>query len=138
MVRDGGTVFPGVGTLVNVITVLVGTICSYPKLTPVPFREEHLWDGYPEETNAPYGVAKKAIFVMLDGYRREYGLRSAVVVPVNLYGPGDNFDLNSSHVLPALLRWMLPIDGILAVRSRQPMTGPMALETLQVRPPTAL
>jgi GDP-L-fucose synthase len=70
----------------------------------VPFREEDLWNGYPEETNAPYGVAKKAIFVMLDGYRREYGLKSAVVVPVNLYGPGDNFDPRSSHVIPALIR----------------------------------
>ena len=85
-------------------TVLLGTVCSYPKFTPVPFREESLWDGYPEETNAPYGVAKKAIFVMLDGYRREYGLHSAVAVPVNLYGPGDNFDPASSHVIPALIR----------------------------------
>jgi GDP-L-fucose synthase len=70
----------------------------------VPFREDDIWNGYPEETNAPYGVAKKAIFVMLDGYRREYGLKSAVVVPVNLYGPGDNFDPATSHVIPALIR----------------------------------
>jgi GDP-L-fucose synthase len=84
--------------------VHTGTVCAYPKHCPVPFREEDLWNGYPEETNAPYGVAKKAIFVMLDGYRREYGLRSAVVVPVNLYGPGDNFDPRSSHVIPALVR----------------------------------
>jgi len=84
--------------------VHTGTVCAYPKHCPVPFREETIWDGYPEETNAPYGVAKKAIFVMLDGYRREYGLKSSVVVPVNLYGPGDNFDPRSSHVIPALIR----------------------------------
>ncbi len=84
--------------------VQTGTVCAYPKHTPVPFREHDLWNGYPEETNAPYGVAKKALFVMLDGYRREYGLQSAVVVPVNLYGPGDNFDLHTSHVIPALIR----------------------------------
>lgn len=84
--------------------VHTGTVCAYPKHCPVPFREEDIWNGYPEETNAPYGVAKKAIFVMLDGYRREYGLASAVVVPVNLYGPGDNFNPASSHVIPALIR----------------------------------
>ena len=84
--------------------VQVGTICSYPKFAPVPFREESLWDGYPEETNAPYGVAKKAALVMLDGYRRQYGLASACVLPANLYGPGDNFDPTTSHVVPALIR----------------------------------
>ena len=84
--------------------VHTGTVCAYPKHCPIPFREDDLWNGYPEETNAPYGVAKKAVFVMLDGYRREYGLRSAVAVPVNLYGPGDNFDPASSHVIPALIR----------------------------------
>ena len=84
--------------------VHTGTVCAYPKYCPIPFREDDLWNGYPEETNAPYGVAKKALFVMLDGYRREYGLRSAVAVPVNLYGPGDNFDPASSHVIPALIR----------------------------------
>lgn len=84
--------------------VQVGTICAYPKFTPVPFKEEDLWNGYPEETNAPYGVAKKAAMVMLDGYRRQYGLRSAYLLPVNLYGPHDNFDLESSHVIPALIR----------------------------------
>jgi len=84
--------------------VHTGTVCAYPKHAPIPFREEDIWNGYPEETNAPYGVAKKSVFVMLDGYRREYGLRSAVVVPVNLYGPGDNFDPASSHVIPALIR----------------------------------
>jgi GDP-L-fucose synthase len=84
--------------------VHTGTVCAYPKHCPIPFREDDLWNGYPEETNAPYGVAKKALFVMLDGYRREYGLKSAVAVPVNLYGPGDNFDPASSHVIPALIR----------------------------------
>ena len=84
--------------------VHTGTVCAYPKHCPVPFREDDLWNGYPEETNAPYGVAKKAIFVMLDGYRREYGIASAVALPVNLYGPGDNFDPASSHVIPALIR----------------------------------
>lgn len=84
--------------------VQAGTVCAYPKHAPVPFSEDDLWNGYPEQTNAPYGVAKKATLVMLDGYRREYGLRSAVVLPVNLYGPGDNFDLHTSHVIPALIR----------------------------------
>ncbi len=84
--------------------VQVGTICAYPKFTPVPFKEEDLWSGYPEETNAPYGVAKKAAMVMLDGYNRQYGLKSAYVLPVNLYGPHDNFDLHTSHVIPALIR----------------------------------
>ena len=84
--------------------VHTGTVCAYPKHAPVPFREADLWNGYPEETNAPYGVAKKAVFVMLDGYHREFGLASAVVVPVNLFGPGDNFDPASSHVIPALIR----------------------------------
>jgi len=84
--------------------VQVGTVCAYPKYTPVPFKEEDIWNGYPEETNAPYGVAKKSLFVMLDAYQRQYGLQSAVVVPVNLYGPGDNFDLSSSHVIAAMIR----------------------------------
>ncbi|HMD52956.1 MAG TPA: GDP-L-fucose synthase [Phycisphaerae bacterium] len=84
--------------------VQVGTICAYPKFTPVPFHEENLWDGYPEETNAPYGVAKKALLVMCQSYRQQYGLDAIYLLPVNLYGPGDNFDLNSSHVIPALIR----------------------------------
>ena len=84
--------------------VQVGTICAYPKFTPVPFREDDLWNGYPEETNAPYGIAKKAALVMLDGYRRQYGLASSYLLPVNLYGPRDNFDPESSHVIPALIR----------------------------------
>lgn len=84
--------------------VMVSTICAYPRNTPVPFREEALWDGYPEETNAPYGIAKKAALVMLDAYHRQYGLRSAYVLPVNLFGPKDNFDPETSHVIPALIR----------------------------------
>src|ERR1700730_5583602 len=85
-------------------TVVVGTICSYPKFTPVPFREEALWDGYPEETNAPYGLAKKVLLVQLQSYRKEYGTSGIYLLPVNLYGPRDNFDLDSSHVIPALIR----------------------------------
>jgi GDP-L-fucose synthase len=84
--------------------VQIGTICAYPKFTPVPFKEEDLWSGYPEETNAPYGIAKKALLVMLDAYRHQYGLNGIFLLPVNLYGPGDNFDLQTSHVIPALIR----------------------------------
>jgi len=84
--------------------VILGTICAYPKFTAVPFREEELWDGYPEETNAPYGIAKKALLVQCQAYREQYGLNSIFLLPVNLYGPRDNFDLNSSHVIPAIIR----------------------------------
>jgi len=84
--------------------VQVGTICAYPNLTPVPFVEDDLWNGYPEKTNAPYGVAKKAAWQMLDAYKLQYGLKSSYLLPVNLYGPFDNFDLESSHVIPALIR----------------------------------
>jgi len=84
--------------------VCVGTVCSYPKHTAVPFREAELWAGYPEETNAPYGVAKKALLVQLQAYRAQYGLRSAYLLPANLYGPGDHFDPQTSHVIPALVR----------------------------------
>lgn len=84
--------------------VQVGTICAYPKFTPVPFVEDDLWNGYPEETNAPYGVAKKAAWQMLDAYKLQYAMKSSYLLPVNLYGPHDNFDLNSSHVIPALIR----------------------------------
>jgi GDP-L-fucose synthase len=84
--------------------VMIGTICSYPKHTPVPFREEDLWNGYPEETNAPYGLAKKLLMVQLQAYQQEFGFQGANVLMVNLYGPGDNFDLESSHVIPALIR----------------------------------
>jgi GDP-L-fucose synthase len=86
--------------------VLVGTICAYPKFAPVPFREEDLWAGYPEETNAPYGVAKKALLVGAQAYREQYGLNAIYLLPVNLYGPGDSIDLESSHVIPALIRKM--------------------------------
>jgi GDP-L-fucose synthase len=84
--------------------VQVGTICSYPKHTPIPFKEEDLWNGYPEETNAPYGIAKKALLVQAQAYREQYGLNSIHLLLVNLYGPGGNFDLRSSHVIPALVR----------------------------------
>jgi GDP-L-fucose synthase len=84
--------------------VQVGTVCSYPKFTPVPFSEASLWDGYPEETNAPYGIAKKALLVMLAAYREQYGLSGIFLMPTNLYGPRDNFDPRSSHVIPALVR----------------------------------
>ncbi len=92
----------GVGEL-----VLVGTICAYPKLAPVPFREDDLWEGYPEETNAPYGVAKKTLLVGAQAYREQYGLNAIYLLPVNLYGPADNFDLETSHVIPALIRKMV-------------------------------
>ena len=84
--------------------VCAGTICSYPKFTPVPFREEDFWDGYPEETNAPYGLAKKMLLVQLQAYRQQYEFNGIYLTPVNLYGPRDNFDLESSHVIPALIR----------------------------------
>ena len=88
-------------------TVLLGTICAYPKHAPVPFREDDLWSGYPEETNAPYGIAKKSILVGAQTYREQYGLDAIHLLPVNLYGPGDNFDLETSHVIPALIRKMV-------------------------------
>jgi len=86
---------------------IVGTVCAYPKLTPVPFREDELWNGYPEETNAPYGVAKKTILVGAQAYREQYGTNAIFLLPTNLYGPGDNFDLATSHVIPALVRKMI-------------------------------
>ena len=84
--------------------VALGTICAYPKFTPVPFKEDDLWNGYPEETNAPYGLAKKMMLVQSQAYRQQYGFNSIFLLPVNLYGPGDNFDPNSSHVIPALIK----------------------------------
>ena len=84
--------------------VAIGTICSYPKFAPVPFREDDLWNGYPEETNAPYGLAKKMMLVQSQAYRRQYGFNSIFLLPVNLYGPGDNFNPRSSHVIPALIK----------------------------------
>ncbi len=82
----------------------IGTVCAYPKFTPVPFKEDNLWDGYPEETNAPYGLAKKMLLVQSQAYRQEYGFNSIFLLPVNLYGPGDNFDPSTSHVIPALIK----------------------------------
>jgi GDP-L-fucose synthase len=84
--------------------VAIGTICAYPKFTPVPFKEDNLWNGYPEETNAPYGLAKKMLLVQSQAYRHQYGFNSIYLLPVNLYGPGDNFDPDSSHVIPALIK----------------------------------
>jgi len=84
--------------------VAIGTVCAYPKYTPVPFREDDLWDGYPEETNAPYGLAKKMLLVQSQAYRQQYGFNAIFLLPVNLYGPRDNFDPESSHVIPALIR----------------------------------
>jgi len=84
--------------------VAIGTVCAYPKFTPVPFKEEDLWNGYPEETNAPYGLAKKTSLVQSQAYRQQYGFNSIYLIPVNLYGPRDNFDLKTSHVIPALIR----------------------------------
>src|SRR6185295_18539883 len=86
--------------------VAVGTVCAYPKFAPVPFKEDDLWDGYPEETNAPYGLAKKMMLVQAQSYREQYGFNAIFLLPVNLYGPRDNFDLETSHVIPALIRKM--------------------------------
>ena len=101
--------------------VLAGTICSYPADTPVPFREESLWNGYPEETNAPYGIAKKALIVMAQAYRQEYGTSAIALMPVNLYGPRDNFDLETSHVIPAMIRKC--IDAVEAGREQVVLWG---------------
>ena len=101
--NDWGTTFPGARFGVRKF-VATATICAYPKHTPVPFREDDLWNGYPEETNAPYGLAKKMLLVQSQAYRAQYGFSSVVLFPVNLYGPRDNFDLTSSHVIPALVR----------------------------------
>jgi GDP-L-fucose synthase len=87
--------------------VALGTVCAYPKLTPVPFREDDLWNGYPEPTNAPYGLAKKMLLVQLQAYRSQYGFNGVFLLPVNLYGPRDNFDLESGHVIPAMIRKMV-------------------------------
>jgi GDP-L-fucose synthase len=111
----------------------IGTICSYPKHTPVPFREDDLWNGYPEETNAAYGLAKKMLLVQAQAYRQQYGLNAITLLPVNLYGPGDNFDPRSSHVIPALIR-----KAVEARASKQPFvevwgTGSASREFLFVR-----
>jgi GDP-L-fucose synthase len=92
-------------------TLIAGTVCAYPKFTPVPFREEDLWNGYPEETNAPYGVAKKSVLVGAQAYREQYGTNAIFLLPANLYGPRDNFDLETSHVIPALIRKMTDATG---------------------------
>jgi GDP-L-fucose synthase len=91
--------------------VALGTICAYPKFTPVPFKEDDLWNGYPEETNAPYGLAKKMMLVQAQAYRRQYGFNGIFLLPVNLYGPGDNFDPHSSHVIPALIKKCVDSQG---------------------------
>ncbi len=113
--------------------LVVGTVCSYPKFCPVPFREEDLWNGYPEETNAPYGIAKKALLVQLQGYRQEYGLRGIFLLPVNLYGPGDHHDLESNHVIPALIRKFLEARATGAPAVELWGTGAASREFLFVR-----
>jgi len=113
--------------------VSVGTICSYPKFTPVPFREEDLWNGYPEETNAPYGLAKKMLLVQAQAYRQQYGINAVTLLPVNLYGPGDNFDPASSHVIPALIRKMIEACRSRAAEVAAWGTGQASREFLFVR-----
>ena len=114
--------------------VAVATICSYPKFTPVPFKEDDLWNGYPEETNAPYGMAKKMLLVQSQAYRKQYGFNSIVLFPVNLYGPRDNFDLETSHVIPALIRKCIEAQGASVRRS----TFPNPERTiLHLQPPTS-
>ncbi len=113
--------------------VSVGTICSYPKFTPVPFREEDLWNGYPEETNAPYGLAKKMLLVQAQAYRQQYGTNAVTLLPVNLYGPGDNFDPASSHVIPALIRKMVEARDAHAIEVHAWGTGRASREFLFVR-----
>jgi GDP-L-fucose synthase len=112
--------------------VQVGTICAYPKFTPVPFKEDDLWNGYPEETNAPYGVAKKSLLVMCQAYRQQYGLNAIYLLPVNLYGPGDNFDLHTSHVIPALIRKYVEAREAGAARITAWGTGSASREFLYV------
>jgi GDP-L-fucose synthase len=112
--------------------IMLGTVCSYPKFTPVPFKESDFWNGYPEETNAPYGIAKKALVEMLIGYRKQYGLKSNVLVPCNMYGPHDHFNLTTSHVIPALI---MKVDT--AIKNNEPSievwgTGEASREFLYV------
>jgi GDP-L-fucose synthase len=102
--------------------VAIGTICAYPKFTPVPFKEEDLWNGYPEETNAPYGLAKKMLLVQAQAYRQQYGFNAIYLLPVNLYGPRDNFDLDSSHVIPALIRKCIEAKSLPQSSNLQPPT----------------
>jgi GDP-L-fucose synthase len=103
--------------------VAIGTICAYPKYTPVPFKEEDLWNGYPEETNAPYGLAKKMLLVQSQAYRQQYGFNSIYLLPVNLYGPGDNFNLETSHVIPALIRKCVEAKALVE-QEPQPVPNP--------------
>jgi GDP-L-fucose synthase len=112
--------------------VCIGTVCSYPKFATVPFREDTLWDGYPEETNAPYGLAKKMLMVQLQSYRQEYGTNGIYLLPVNLYGPRDNFDLESSHVIPALIRKCVEARDLAAPRIIVWGTGTPTREFLYV------
>jgi len=112
-----------VGRLVGIDKfVAVGTVCAYPKFTPVPFKEEDLWNGYPEETNAPYGLAKKMMLVQSQAYRQQYGFNSIFLLPANLYGPGDNFDPRSSHVIPALIRKCIEATSLPQTSHLQPQT----------------
>jgi len=113
--------------------VTIGTICSYPKHTPVPFREDDLWNGYPEETNAAYGLAKKMILVQAQAYRQQFGFNAIYLLPVNLYGPGDNFDLQSSHVIPALIRKAIEARNSGATEIEVWGTGSASREFLFVR-----
>jgi GDP-L-fucose synthase len=113
--------------------IIVGTTCSYPKHTPTPFQEEDLWNGYPEETNAPYGIAKKVLIAMAQGYRKQYGLNSIYVIPANLYGPGDNFDPETSHVIPALIRKFVEAREIGSPSVKVWGTGNVSREFLYVR-----
>ena len=115
-------------------TVVVGTICSYPKHTPVPFQESSLWEGYPEETNAPYGIAKKALLVQGQAYRQQYGMNCIYLLPVNLYGPRDNFDLETSHVIPALIRKCIEAKDSGAAEVPVWGDGPVATQAAR-RPP---
>jgi GDP-L-fucose synthase len=112
--------------------VQVGTICAYPKFTPVPFKEDDLWDGYPEETNAPYGIAKKALLVQCQAYRDQYGFNGIYLLPVNLYGPEDNFDPNTSHVIPALIKKFVDAEGAGAAEVEVWGTGAATREFLYV------
>ncbi len=113
--------------------LVLGTICAYPKFCPVPFREEDLWNGYPEETNAPYGIAKKALLVQLQSYRQEYGTRGIFLLPVNLYGPGDHLDLANNHVIPALIRKFLEAKASGALSVELWGTGSASREFLFVK-----
>ena len=107
--------------------VCLGTICAYPKFTPVPFKEDNLWDGYPEETNAPYGLAKKMLMEQLQAYRRQYGFNGIYLLPVNLYGPGDNFDPKQSHVIPALIRKYIEAGDLITKPNQQDKTPVVTL-----------